>query len=82
MRGMWFLMANTKEDVNINKMYASESKISKDEFIQKYKIAENGITNEEAEEKFRRLGPNEIRQNLKSGTTIFGKVWSHHLIAY
>ena len=55
-------MANTKEDVNINKMYASESKISKDEFIQKYKIAENGITNEEAEEKFRRLGPNEIRQ--------------------
>lgn len=55
-------MANTKEDVNINKMYASESKISKDEFIQKYKITENGITNEEAEEKFRRLGPNEIRQ--------------------
>ena len=36
-------MANTKEDVNINKMYASESKISKDEFIQKYKITENGI---------------------------------------
>ncbi len=55
-------MANTKEDVNINKMYASESKISKDEFIQKYRIKENGITNEEAEEKFRRLGPNEIRQ--------------------
>ena len=55
-------MANTKEDVDINKMYASESKISKDEFIQKYKITENGITNEEAEEKFRRLGPNEIRQ--------------------
>ena len=55
-------MANTKEDVDINKMYASESKISKGEFIQKYKITENGITNEEAEEKFRRLGPNEIRQ--------------------
>lgn len=55
-------MANTKEDVNINKMYASESKISKDEFIQKYKIAENGITNEEAETKLQKLGPNEIRQ--------------------
>ena len=41
-------MANTKEDVDINKMYANESKISKDEFIQKYKITENGITNEEA----------------------------------
>ena len=55
-------MANTKEDVDINKMYANESKISKEEFIQKYRIKEKGITNEEAEEKFRRLGPNEIRQ--------------------
>lgn len=55
-------MANTKEDVDINKMYASESKISKDEFIQKYKITENGITNEEAERKLQKLGPNEIRQ--------------------
>ena len=31
-------MANTKEDVDINKMYADESKISKEEFIQKYRI--------------------------------------------
>ena len=31
-------MANTKEDVDINKMYANESQISKDEFIKKYKI--------------------------------------------
>ena len=29
-------MANTKEDVDINKMYANESQISKDEFIKKY----------------------------------------------
>ena len=29
-------MANTKEDVDINKMYADESKISKEEFIQKW----------------------------------------------
>ena len=55
-------MANTKEDVDINKMYANESKISKDEFIQKYIISENGITNEEAEAKLQKLGPNEIRQ--------------------
>lgn len=55
-------MANTKEDVDINKMYADESKISKEEFIQKYRITEKGITNEEAEAKFLRLGPNEIRQ--------------------
>ena len=44
-------MANTKEDVDINKMYANESKISKDEFIKKYKIQETGISTEEAEEK-------------------------------
>ena len=49
-------MANTKEDVDINKMYADESKISKEEFIQKYRIKEKGITNEEAEAKFLRLG--------------------------
>lgn len=55
-------MANTKEDVDINKMYANESKISKEEFIQKYRIKEKGITNEEAERKLQKLGPNEIRQ--------------------
>ena len=43
-------MANTKEDVDINKMYANESKISKEEFIKKYKIQGTGISTEEAEE--------------------------------
>ena len=55
-------MSNTKENVDINKMYADESKISKEEFIQKYRIKEKGITNEEAETKLQKLGPNEIRQ--------------------
>lgn len=55
-------MANTKEDVDINKMYANESKISKEEFIKKYKIQGTGISTEEAEEKIKKLGPNEIRQ--------------------
>lgn len=49
-------MVSTKEDVDINKMYANESKISKEEFIQKYRIKEKGITNEEAETKLRKLG--------------------------
>ena len=55
-------MANTKEDVDINKMYANESKISKEEFIKKYKIQGTGISTEEAEERIKKLGPNEIRQ--------------------
>ena len=55
-------MANTKEDVDINKMYENESQISKDEFIKKYKINEKGISIKEAEAKLQKLGPNEIRQ--------------------
>ena len=55
-------MANTKEDVDINKMYANESQISKDEFIKKNKINEKGISIKEAEAKLQKLGPNEIRQ--------------------
>lgn len=55
-------MANTKEDVDINKMYANESQISKDEFIKKYKINENGNSTKEAEAKLQKLGPNEIKQ--------------------
>ena len=55
-------MANTKEDVDINKMYANESQISKDEFIKKYKINEKGNSIKEAEAKLQKLGPNEIRQ--------------------
>jgi len=33
-------MYNIKEDVDINIMYGKESTISKDDFIQKYKINE------------------------------------------
>ena len=55
-------MANTKEDVDINQMYSNESKISKDEFIKKYKIKEEGISTKEAEVKLQKLGLNEIRQ--------------------
>ncbi len=55
-------MANTKEDVDINKMYANESKMSKDEFIKKYQIQEKGISSDIAEKLLQKLGPNEIRQ--------------------
>ena len=33
-------MKDTKEDVNIQKMYGLESTLSKEEFIQKYKVKE------------------------------------------
>ena len=34
-------MKDTKEDVNIKKMYGLESTLSKEEFLQKYKITQN-----------------------------------------
>ncbi len=34
-------MSNLKEDVDVYKMYSKDSTISKDEFLQKYKIIEN-----------------------------------------
>ena len=34
-------MPNLKEDVDVYKMYSKDSTISKDEFLQKYKITEN-----------------------------------------
>ena len=55
-------MANTKEDININKMYGQECILPKDEFIKKYKVKEGGLSTKEAEEKIHRLGLNEIKQ--------------------
>lgn len=34
-------MSNLKEDVDIYKMYSKDSTISKDEFLQNYKITQN-----------------------------------------
>ena len=55
-------MANTKEEVNVSKLYGQECLLSKDEFIQKYKVKENGLSTEEATYKLKQLGPNIIRQ--------------------
>lgn len=34
-------MANTKDEVDVNKMYGDYSKITRSEFLQTYKISEN-----------------------------------------
>ena len=38
-------MSNAKDEVNVSKMYRNEALISKDEFIQKYNISRQRITN-------------------------------------
>ncbi len=55
-------MSNAKEEVNICKLYDQECLLSKDDFIKKYKIKENGLSSQEAEYKLKQLGPNIIRQ--------------------
>ena len=55
-------MPSLKEDVDVYKMYGEESKLSKNEFIEKYQISENGLSNEKVEENIHKLGLNEIKQ--------------------
>lgn len=55
-------MANEKEEVDISKMYEESAGISKEEFLQKYKVKQDGISEEEAENKIKTNGFNEIKQ--------------------
>lgn len=63
----------SKEDVNISKMYGIVGTIPKKEFIQKYHVNPNGLSNEEASERLKNLGLNEIKQNK-------AKKWYHYLL--
>lgn len=50
-----------KEDVNIAEMYEKECTLSKEEFVKKYKVDENGLSNESVEENKHKYGVNEIK---------------------
>ena len=56
-------MQTNKEDVNIEKEYGNVSKLTKEKFIEDYKIKEKGITEDEAKERLEKYGLNEIKQN-------------------
>ena len=56
-------MSNAKEEVNISKMYGEECTLPRDEFIKKYKINENGLSSQRANELIKNLGLNEIKQS-------------------
>lgn len=51
-----------KEDIDINKLYGASSTISKKEFLTKYKVDENGLSDSQARENILNLGLNEIKQ--------------------
>lgn len=54
---------NSKEEVNITKLYGESASLSKDNFIEKYSVSEKGLSTHKAEENLKNLGLNEIRQS-------------------
>lgn len=65
-------MASTKEEVNVSKLYGNECILPKDEFIKEYKVNENGLSSNVAEDKLHKYGYNEITQAKP-------KRWYHYL---
>ena len=55
-------MANTKEEVDVAKMYGEECTLPRDEFIKNYKVNPNGLSDTQATRRIEKLGLNEIKQ--------------------
>jgi len=58
-------LLDSKEEVNIKKLYGEDAISSKEDILKKYSVHENGLSAEEVDIKLRNLGPNEIK-NSKS----------------
>ena len=56
-------MSNLKDDVNVEKLYGTETSLSKEQFIEKYSINESGLSSSEATNRINKYGLNEIKQN-------------------
>ena len=54
-------MSNVKEEVNIEKIYGTQCSLSKEEFIKKYDINENGLSKQEANNRLNKYGLNQIK---------------------
>ena len=55
-------MANTKEEVDVAKMYGEKCTLPRDEFIKNYKVNPNGLSDTQATKRIEKLGLNEIKQ--------------------
>ncbi len=67
-------MTNTKEDVNIEATYGTQSSLSKDDFIKNFNINESGLSTEEAEKRIQQYGLNEVKQSKP-------KKWYHYFLS-
>lgn len=62
-----------KDDVSINKLYGEDALLPAKDFIKKHNIQKSGLSNQEAEEKLKNLGLNQIK-----GTKT--KKWYHYFL--
>ena len=68
-------MANTKEEVDVAKMYGEECTLPRDEFIKNYKVNPNGLSDTQATKRIEKLGLNEPFVTVKlSNVAIFDLV--------
>ena len=56
-------MQNSKDEVNISKLYGEDCLLSKNEFIKKHNLNLNGLSSSKALENNRKYGLNEIKQS-------------------
>ena len=56
-------MSNSKDEVNISKLYGEDCLLSKDDFIKKHNLNLNGLSSSKALENNRKYGLNEIKQS-------------------
>lgn len=56
-------MSNIKEEVDIKALYGLECTIPKENFLDKFQVDKNGLSNQKAEELLNKYGSNEIKQN-------------------
>ena len=55
-------MLNSKEEINVAKLYGKECILPKEEFVKEFKISEKGLTSSQAEANFQKYGSNQITQ--------------------
>ena len=64
-------MQNTKDVIDINKLYGEQCLTDKDEFLKKFEIDQKGLTENEVDQNLKKYGKNEVKQAMP-------KKWYHY----
>ena len=68
------MQSTKKEELDVQKIYGKQATLEKEDFIEKYKINENGLTTNQAENLISKYGYNEMKQTKP-------KKWYHYFFA-